>query len=449
MLHRFVFLFFLIAFTSPSVLFAQSLGNSPYSRVGIGDMVQPLTVQNMGSGGLSVSHYNQEFLHLNNPALSTNKKGLYKDSLIKLEGAFTLQHKQFSTGNASESITAANLRYIGLSVPIGKVWNSTLSIQPYSVKNHRYVEQVPVQGDPDGRNMEYSFQGKGGIYQVAFNNGLGLSKSLSVGLGISYLFGPLTNTTTSVLILDPYAATQNEFKYGIRRRINHTAFGFKPAAHYRKEFYKHQLVDSNWVKVPRGIFWNVGFTAEIYTPMKLKVEESLMRESPIGNASQDSVINSYSINGALPSRFNLGFSIDRPNKWMVGVEGGLSDWSGGFSYGTFAKEVYRLAWNVGLGGEIRPGKRRQMKTWTYRAGVHYAALPYVLSGVQIKDMSVSLGATIPVGTRGGGALFPKVNVAFVVGQRGTLDNGLAKELYGRVHLSVLITDKWFTRRRIQ
>ena len=85
MLRRFILAFFLLALTSPLVLFGQKLGNSPYSRVGIGDMVQPLTFHNIGAGGLSVAGFNQEYIHLNNPALSTNKKGLYRDSLIKIE----------------------------------------------------------------------------------------------------------------------------------------------------------------------------------------------------------------------------------------------------------------------------------------------------------------------------------------------------------------------------
>jgi hypothetical protein len=448
MLRKFSLIFFFIILVSPLVLFAQGLGNSPYSRVGVGDLVQPVTIQNLGAGGLSVAGFNQDHIHLNNPALSTNKKGLYRDSLVKLEGAFTMQYKQFSTSNATETVSAANLRYVAVSIPIGKVWNTTLAIQPYSIKSHKYSVQVPVQGDPEGKNVEYSFQGKGGIYEVAFNNGIGISKSLSAGLGLGYLFGPATSSTTSVLLSDPNASVQNEFKYGIKRRINHSALGIKPAVHYRKEIYRDTWVDSVLVKKPQGVFWNVGVTGEFYTPMRLKVQESLIRESPTGITSEDSVTNNYAITGALPSRFNLGFSIDRPNKWMVGVEGGISDWSS-FRYGTFTTETYRVAWNVGLGGEIRPGKRRQLKTWTYRAGVNYSTLPYALSGIQIKDMSVSLGATIPVGTRFNGASFPKLNIAFVLGQRGTLDNGLAKELYGRLHLSVLITDKWFTKRKIQ
>ena len=449
MLRRFVFLFFLLAFAFPADLFAQVLGNSPYSKIGVGDLTQPLTIQNIGAGGVSVSNFNLEYLQLNNPALSANKKGLYKDSLVKIEAAFTLQHNIFTSGSSSQKSTAANIRYFAFSLPIGKVWNTTIAIQPYSVKSHLYTIRQPIQGDPDGKSMDYTYQGKGGIYQVMLNNGWGVSKSLSVGLGLGYLFGPSTSTTTTQLVSDPYAATQNESKFGITRKINHSTFAFKPSAHYRKEFYR--VIDSTLIKYPQGVFWNVGFTGEFYSALKMTVNESLTRESATGVVTNDSVLTSYKEMGSLPSRFNLGFSLDRPNRWMVGLEGGISDWGTGFSYSTFAQETYTVAWNVGLGGELNLGARKkQLRAWTYRAGVNFATLPYVLDGVKTRDMSVSIGASIPVGMRAsGGVSLPKINVAFVVGQRGAQGNTLAKDLYFRFHASILITDKWFTKRRIQ
>jgi hypothetical protein len=447
MLHRFILIFFLGLTIPTSAIFAQNLGNSPYSRVGLGDLVPAQTIQNIGLGGLSVSNYNQEFLQLSNPAMSANKKGLYRDSLVKVEGGFTVQYKQFSTNTASEKVTAANIRYLAFAIPIGKRWNTTVSLLPFSVKNHVYTQYAAVQNDPAGRYMKYVYSGTGGLYQVSVNNGFGITKRLSAGLGLSYLFGPTKSTTTSLLITNPSLAVQYDFTYGISRRINHSVFAIKPALHYRKELYK--IVDTTMIKKPQGVFWNVGFTAEVYTPMQLRVQESLIREDLYGTASIDSVINSYTMQGSLPTRFNVGFSIDRPNKWMIGVEGGFADWANGFKYDKSSTEVYRTGWNVALGGEIRPGTRRQWKAWTYRAGVNYTMLPYVLSGTQLQDISVSIGATMPVGIRANGAAFPKVNVAFVFGQRGTLENGLAKEVYGRLQLGILITDKWFSKRKIQ
>jgi hypothetical protein len=440
MSRKFVFLFFLVIVLFPAFSQAQGLGNSPYSQIGIGDLIAPVTVQNMGTGGISVSQYNRDYVQLSNPAASVNKKGLYNDSLIKFEGAGTFQYKVLSVGNTLETYTGANFRYFALTVPIGKVWNTTASIQPFSVKDHSYSTTVPIQGDPSNNNMLYSYDGKGGLYQIGLNNGWGVSKQLSVGLGLDYLFGPATTTTTSVL-----AANPNDVQYGIRRRINHKALGFKPSAHYRKEFY----VWKDSVLVPSGIFWNAGATLQLFTPMQLTVNEYKIRKSNSGSVSEDSLLSSSTQSANMPAQFTFGMSIDRPNRWMVGVEGGVSNWTD-FNYGNFSNDTYRVAWNLGIGGEIRPVSRKQFKTPTYRAGFNFARLPYVISGNQLNDISGSLGVTLPVGTRAlSGATFPKINIAVVVGQRGTISTKTTQELYVRFHVSILITDKWFIKRRIQ
>ncbi|MDF2454245.1 MAG: hypothetical protein K0R51_238 [Cytophagaceae bacterium] len=440
MSRKFVFLFFLVIVLFPAFSKAQGLGNSPYSQIGIGDLVAPVSVQNLGAGGISVSQYNRDYVQLSNPATSVNKKGLYNDSLIKFEASGTAQYKVLSVGNKLETYTAANFRYFALTVPIGKVWNTTVSMQPFSVKDHSYSTTTPIQGDPAQGNMQYTYEGKGGLYQIALNNGWGVSKTLSVGLGLNYLFGPATTTNTSVM-----ESNSSGIQYGTRTRINHKGLGIKPAAHYRKEFY----VWKDSVLVPSGIFWNAGATVQVFAPMQLTSNQYKISRNSAGTISEDSLIVSSTQTTNLPAQFTFGMSIDKPNRWMIGVEGGFSNWSG-YEYGNFADDTYRLAWNLGIGGEFRPVTRKQWKSPTYRAGFNFAILPYVVDGNQLNDVSGSLGLTLPVGVRGAsGATFPKINLAVVVGQRGTISTENTQELYVRMHVSILITDKWFIKRRIQ
>lgn len=440
MSRKFVFLFFLVIVLFPAFSKAQGLGSSPYSQIGIGDLVSPVTIQNLGTGGISVSQYNRDYIQLSNPAASVNKKGLYNDSLIKFEGAGTFQYKVLSVGNTMETYIGANFRYFALTVPVGKVWNTTLSMQPFSVKDHSFSKTVSYQGDPSQNSALQSYEGKGGLYQIALNNGWGVSKHLSVGLGLEYLFGPSTTTITSSLVSNP-----NDVQQGTRTRINHKGLGVKPAAHYRKEFYAWK--DS--VLVPSGVFWNAGATLQLFTPMQMTINQYRVRKSNTGVVSEDSLLAGSTQTCNLPAQLTFGMSIDKPNRWMVGVEGGVSNWTN-FDYGNLSSDVYRVAWNIGVGGEIRPVSRKQFKTPTYRIGFNFARLPYVIAGNQLNDISASLGLTLPVGTRAlSGATFPKINMAVVVGQRGTIDTETTQELYVRFHVSILITDKWFIKRRIQ
>ena len=441
MSRKFVFLFFLVIVLFPAFSKAQGLGNSPYSQIGIGDLVAPVTVQNLGTGGISVSGYNKDYIQLSNPAAGVNKKGLYNDSLIKFEGSGTSQYKVLSVGNTLETYTGANFRYFALAVPIGKVWNTTLSMQPFSVKDHSYAKTVTIQNDPNQNQTKDTYDGKGGLYQIGLNNGWGVTKQLSVGLGLEYLFGPAITTTTTMLTNNP-----NDVQNGTRTRINHKGLAFKPSVHYRKEFY----VWKDSVLIPSGIFWNAGATLQMFTPMQLTVNQYKIRKSNTGVVSEDSLLSGTTQNANLPTQFTFGLSIDKPNRWMVGIEGAFSNWNN-FQYGNSnSNEAHSLAWNIGVGGEYRAVTRKQWKAPTYRAGFNFARLPYVISGNQLNDISGSLGMALPVGVRGAsGATFPKINMAVVVGQRGTINIETTQELYVRFHISILITDKWFIKRRIQ
>jgi hypothetical protein len=438
--YTFVVIFSLICTYATS----QNLGTSPYSKIGVGDILNPITVQGLGMGGVSVSTYNQDYIHLMNPAASTNKKGHYADSLVKIEGAYTIQSKTMYAATTSDKVMGSNLRYIAMSFPLGKRWNTTLALQPFSMKLHSFTQTEPVANDPNGLNVKYNFEGKGGMYQIAFNNGWGISKSLSAGLGLAYLFGPSTTTITSQLITDPTAEFQNETSFGISRKINHKSLAIKPGLHYRKQIQRA----ADTTKVFDGIFMNIGATVELFTTLNMSVEETLIRTSAINQTSNDTVINSFTQHGELPARFNFGFSFDRPHKWMAGLEGGFSNWKKGFRYIEEPGQQYQLGWNIGIGGEIRPNAKKQWRAWIYRIGARYEQLPYTVSGISISDISGSVGVSIPVGVRGhGGASLPKINAAFVFGQRGTTQNNLIREVYMRVQLSILITDKWFTRRK--
>jgi hypothetical protein len=184
--------------------------------------------------------------------------------------------------------------------------------------------------------------------------------------------------------------------------------------------------------------------------MQLSVNEYRITKSNTGNISEDSLVTSASQSSNLPGQFTFGLSLDKPNRWMLGVEGGLANWNS-FNYGTFStNETYGLAWNIAIGGEYRRVTRKQWKAPTYRAGFNVTRLPYVIAGNALHDISGSLGLTLPVGVRSGsGATFPKINLAVVVGQRGTISADAIQELYVRMHISILITDKWFIKRRIQ
>ena len=107
-------------------------------------------------------------------------------------------------------------------------------------------------------------------------------------------------------------------------------------------------------------------------------------------------------------------------------------------------------WGLNIGGEFTPGIKRRSKT--YRLGFAYTQLPVKIQGQKLNDMSFSIGSSIPFGklkkTETGQQVLPRINLALVMGQRGTTNYGLLKENYFRLHASLLINEIWFQKRKI-
>src|SRR5436190_23108412 len=77
-------------------------GNSPYSRIGIGDIAPIGTLRNIGMGGIGISSAHNEFINSMNPALLPNNRVQRYDSLLTiLEGSITGQFRRISNNNGS------------------------------------------------------------------------------------------------------------------------------------------------------------------------------------------------------------------------------------------------------------------------------------------------------------------------------------------------------------
>ena len=109
--------------------------------------------------------------------------------------------------------------------------------------------------------------------------------------------------------------------------------------------------------------------------------------------------------------------------------------------------VLANSFRLSVGGEWTPDVNsisNYFKRVTYRAGLRYEHTPWIVNDVQIKDIGITFGFSMPV-SRG----YSMLNWAFAVGQRGSLDSGQLQERYFRVGIGLSINDpQWFRRRKI-
>lgn len=461
--------FFIVAFS-----YAQGLGNSPYSRIGIGDLMNNRgSMRNTGMGSVGSTFMSKEYMNLLNPAGLANFKYKHLDSLVKFDVGYTIQFNTLKNDVSSSSSNGANINHIAFSFPISKVYSTGIVLSPYSTVQNTYNFQTPIPNDPNNYSAKYSYSGTGGIYQFQWMNGIGLTKNISVGLTTAFNFGNITQESSTQMITNIYNPDAED-EVGYSRKTGYSGVSFKPGIIYEKQLFKKDSVfyldpygirHDTIKKVALPIFFRFGGSVEFFPSVKATESGHLIRRNAKNTVVSDSVLDKSISKAYLPTSMRIGGSFEKPGNWTIAADVLYTDWT------SYAKNAFKndalKAYALGLyvGGEFIPqvneSKERKRtyrahRTRTYRAGFMYTATPLEIAGKRLYDYSFSIGASIPVGVRtktDQARMFvpqlPKLNIALVGGQRTTFASDQLTETYYRIQLSMIIYDRWFMKRRIQ
>jgi hypothetical protein len=452
---------------------AQGLGNSPYSSVGIGDMMHYRgNVRNMGMGYAGSSLSSKDYMNVLNPAGLANFKYQYNDSLVKFDVGYTIQYKTFKTPSGQATSSGANINNLAFTFPITKTYTSGIMLSPLAIVQNKFNYQDSVRNDPNHNYANYNYLGSGGIYQLQWMNGFGVTKNLALGLTVAYNFGSITQESSSQLISDPYNPDY-ENEIGSQKKTHYSGTSFKPAFIYKKQLLKRvkytyysgdSTLRDSVVKIIRPILFKVGGSVELFPNVATKTRQSLFIRNPRNSLTLDSTFSSSTGKAYLPPTYRLGASFENPGLWLVAADFVFSDWSNYNKDGVKEVGLNASSYTFALGGEIMPRNfvkesnkiYRGHRVKTYRAGLSYTATPVNVIGKTLYDYSFSIGASIPIGVRSKGSsntsyvpILPKVSIAVVIGQRSTYTANQLSETYFRLQLSMTLYDKWFNKRRIQ
>ncbi|MBC7451721.1 MAG: hypothetical protein H7259_09560 [Cytophagales bacterium] len=473
-----------ISFLLSITTYSQGLGNSPYSRLGIGDVENYKgTVRNMGMGYAGSAVTNKYYMNILNPAglanfknrkknTSLHLKNRFVDSLVKIDVGYTVQYKTFKIGDKNSSSWGANINYLAFMFPVSKVFATSLILTPLTSVQNNYSFVDSIKGDPNHYNAQYTYKGSGGIYQLQWANGLGLTENLSVGLTTNFNFGSISQEATTQIVSDSLnSSLQNQV--GTNKKTSYSGVSFKPGFIYNKELNKRvrhidtifsnstglrDSITRTFTIKPRGISWSAGGTIEFEGPIKSTETQTLFIRNAKNQNVTDSTLTKSRAPAYFPTIFRAGFALEKSEYWTIALDLAYSDWSN-FDKNKFKSDSLAVSsYSAFLGGEyLAFNKEKPYRSRTYRAGFAYSATPVMIAGNRVNDYSFSIGAAIPVGVRVKGSSsngnnrlpLPKVNIAFVVGQRSSAGIDQLSEMYYRLHLSMVIYDKWFAKKKIQ
>ncbi|KUG05988.1 outer membrane protein transport protein [Solirubrum puertoriconensis] len=421
----------------------QGLGNSPYSRLGLGDFNPNVGgVRQQGMGGVGLAAPNAIQVNELNPAL------LYYTSRTTYEAAFTGQLKQLRSSTASQRTGSANLSYIALGVPISRRWALAAGLKPLSSVDYETVNIRSVEGNADAL-VRNELTGSGGLSEVYLGHGVRLAKGLSLGVTTSYIFGTIDRSAYAIVQppIEQLEPEETLKRVGLVDRTQYTDFGFRTGLHYRRDLSK---------KIAANV-------AAVYSfKTNLNGRRTLQQETQDVNGTnlQDPRILQDEVKGeaVLPGSLQLGVSLDNNKNWSLSADVARQQWS---KYRDFngTQQVFNNTWRVGIGGELAPDPSSVTSYFqrvTYRFGLSAAQLPYRPGGQALYDRAVSWGFSFPFPTSS--ALdATNMNLSFTYGQRGNSDvvtegtvrQSNIKENYMRVQLGVSLNSRWFLKRRIE
>lgn len=433
------FLFFLSC--CPLFAWAQPIekvkDNSPYSRLGLGDLFSQNFAAIAGMGHLSAAFNDPAQLNLQNPAslgsleLTSFEVGMYS------KGAF------LEDGIRSLSVWSGDLAYLSLGFTtrnrINEIldknrkkysWGMNFSLLPYSKVNYAVEVNTTVNDTSEVTNL---FAGDGGTYRFVWGNGVRF-KNFSVGVNLGYLFGKLSNRR-QVYLLDDF----NSYYVETRKDIGVSGFNWNFGLQYDLTLKKTKSDGTKELKgekITFGLYGNGATAFETNTSL-LETRQSLQR------FPSDTTTNTTDLlqNGKMPAEWSVGILYQKPNKRRFGVNYTFTGWS---KYENEAKpESLDDAHFFSIGGEYIPdftSYNNYLKKIRYRYGAYYGTDPRA----EMTTYAITFGFGLPI-------ILPRetisnINLGFEIGKLGPKE-GL-KENFFKVNLGLSLNDNsWFFKRR--
>ncbi len=478
-----------------SSTFGQANINSPYSRYGVGDLQSEGFARNLGMGGLGIgmtSPFNVNFL---NPASYSSLV------LTTFEGALQGNITSLDATGVNSTSGSTSFGYFAFGFPIKATkWGLSFGLLPYSSIGYNITD---AESNSDLGNVNYTYQGKGGINQFYVGTGYSLFKNFRVGVNASYLFGTINEVRTVALPDNVYyfnTRTTDEttvgdfhFNFGlqytldslklshsdsilmIRRRvvaINQEINALKDSlARCEKGLagtaviatvkdsiasLKRQIDAQNELKshvlVRRARRdWSLNLGATLFLASDIKVSKTSLTELFIYSSDgfvvvKDTAQNIAAENGVirLPLSVGYGFTMRKGAKWLFGADVSTQNWSDYRSFGVSDSLVNSMRYTIGA--QYTPDERSissYLKVIQYRLGFHYDQTYLNLKNSGLNDYGVSIGFGLPMRKT-----LTVIHFAFEVGKMGTLVNQLLEVNYFRFTLGLSLGDVWFLKPRV-
>jgi len=413
---------------SSTTAFAQKTTSaSPYSQFGLGQMREDLLPQYRGMGGVNTAIRRINGVYNTNPS---NPASYSATQFTTFDAGLYGNYTQLNSTTRSDNTADFAFSHITMTFPMKRFGGISLGILPYSDIGYRTSSTGTSNTDPYTK----VFTGEGGLTKAYAGWGVRIVKGLSIGANMSYLFGTL-NDYSRVEFLPSSGAlnTQQQNKREIQGII------FDYGLQYEQPLNKEYSL-------------TFGYSGSLNNDIKERTTIFNTRTTPSSDPDNQNIpLDSTFISDrssrhlTLPLKHNVGITLARSNRWLVGADFKYADWSR-FQTRKGENEL-RKNYGVAIGGQITPDvtSLRYLNRVDYRLGFRYNKTQYFLSNQNINDMAVTVGVGFPFARNQFSGAFSKINFSAEFGQMGKISNSLLRERYINFNIGFTLNDRWFRR----
>ncbi len=407
MCYKFPVLFLaLIAFTLGSECLAQTNADLPYTRFGIGDVIDQDFNAVRSMGGISSAFSDEYLTNISNPA---SLAGL---TAASFEIGFDASRTGLSRGDQSSSIWTGNLNYFSIAFPLINSlnrqydrrsddfsWGMSLSLTP----NSRVKYFTTVEGEqPNVGGVVRQYQGSGGTNRFTFGNGFKY-KQWYAGINLGYMFGAIKKERAVLFPDIPLASRIYELQ-----DASYRGFFYNIGVQYELDLSGGAGAED--IRDRRSITfglngnsnWSFNTVSNSMLALKDFTYEGLTDQFPDEETDTLYYTEDVRLGGTMPAELALGAVYKQGTRWVLGVNFRTTAWSNyknELGIDQINESQVNNAFEVGLGGQFWPDRNSLQSYFDrmiYRGGLRFGTDPRVIDGQQIQRFAVDLGVGLPV-----------------------------------------------------